>query len=406
MATRPQTEPPVPLADPAAVPTTARRAGRSPVEVLRDSAVFVSLVVLFALLSVFAENFLTAQNLENVLDQAVGLGIIATAGTLVIIAGGFDLSVGATFAMSGVVAAEVGSRVDPVLGLVCGLLCGVVVGLLNAVVVSGVRINPFIATLATSIVVRGLALALTGGALITVTDEAFAWPGTTEVAGLGLPTWILLAWAGAMGFLLWRTAFGRYIRACGGNEEAARLSGIRVGLVRGATLVISGLAAALAGVLAASEVATGQADAGVGLELTAVAAIVVGGTSIWGGEGAVWRTVVGVLLLALIGNGFNLLGIDPVYQQVVFGGEMVVDGAPLHPRPLGDRADGGVRAPDGAVQLDGSLGDPSPRLLLALRPPLEVVLPALHRPTPKRIFIFFPLSPLTRTRASIIIHDV
>jgi len=320
MAAGSTTEPRPPVPDtPQAGGVTADEGGRTPFEILRDSAVFVSLVVLFVLLSIFADNFLTWQNLRNVLDQSVSLGIIATAGTLVIIAGGFDLSVGAIFAMAGVIAAEVGNAVDPVLGLAAGLAVGVVVGLVNAFVVSGVRINPFIATLATSIVVRGLALALTGGMLITVTAESFAWPGTEEFLEVSLSSWIFLAWAALMGLLLWRTAFGRYIRACGGNEEAARLSGIRVGLVRGATFVISGLGAALAGVLAASEVATGQADAGVGLELTAVAAIVVGGTSIWGGEGAVWRTVVGVFLLALIGNGFNLLGIDPVYQQVVFG---------------------------------------------------------------------------------------
>jgi ribose transport system permease protein len=307
-----------PPADPAQVPTPAA-GGRGAIAVLRDSAVLVTLVLLFVLLSIFADNFLTAQNLRNVLDQAVSLGIIATAGTLVIVAGGFDLSVGAIFATAGVVAAEVATRVDPIVGLMAGLLSGLAIGLVNAITVSKVRINPFIATLASSIMVRGLALALSGGALITVEGDAFAWLGITRIADITLSSWIFLLWAGAMGFLLWRTAFGRYIRACGGNEEAARLSGIRVGQVRGATFLISGLGAALAGILAASEVSTGQADAGVGLELTAVAAIVVGGTSIWGGEGAVWRTMVGVFLLALIGNGFNLLGVDPVYQQVVFG---------------------------------------------------------------------------------------
>jgi ribose transport system permease protein len=307
-----------PPADHAQVPTPAA-GGRGAIAVLRDSAVLVTLVLLFVLLSIFADNFLTAQNLRNVLDQAVSLGIIATAGTLVIVAGGFDLSVGAIFATAGVVAAEVATRVDPIVGLMAGLLSGLAIGLVNAITVSKVRINPFIATLASSIMVRGLALALSGGALITVEGDAFAWLGITRIADITLSSWIFLLWAGAMGFLLWRTAFGRYIRACGGNEEAARLSGIRVGQVRGATFLISGLGAALAGILAASEVSTGQADAGVGLELTAVAAIVVGGTSIWGGEGAVWRTMVGVFLLALIGNGFNLLGVDPVYQQVVFG---------------------------------------------------------------------------------------
>lgn len=286
---------------------------------VRDYGVLISLVVLFAVLSLTADNFLGTDNLLNVLDQATGIGIIATAGTLVIIAGGFDLSVGAIFAITGVLAAKLAIGTDPVVGLVAGVLIGGALGLGNGLVVAGARINPFISTLASSFMIRGAALAITSGALITVSDPTFYEPGTAQLAGINWSTWIFLVWAAIMGFLLSRTTFGRHIYACGGNEEAARLSGIRVGMVRSATFVISGLAAGLAGVLAASEVATGQADAGVGLELTAVAAIVVGGTSIWGGEGAVWRTMVGVLLLALISNGFNLLSIDSVYQQVVFG---------------------------------------------------------------------------------------
>jgi ribose transport system permease protein len=288
---------------------------------LRDSAVLISLIVLFVVLSITADNFLSVDNLKNVLDQATSLGIIATAGTLVIVAGAFDLSVGSIFAMSGVIAAELATHGTSVgLALALGIASGAVLGVANGLFVSWVRINPFIATLATSIMIRGIALAITGGNLITVEKPSFAKLGNDEIATIKLSTWIFLAWALLMGFLLWRTVFGRYLKACGGNEQAARLSGIRVGAVRTAAFAISGLAAALAGILAASEISTGQADVGVGLELNAVAAIVVGGTSIRGGEGAVWRTMVGVLLLALIGNGFNLLSIDSVYQQVVYGG--------------------------------------------------------------------------------------
>ena len=286
---------------------------------LRDYVLPLALLALFVYLALFADNFLTKPNLLNVLDQATTLGIIATASTLVVICGGFDLSVGAIFAMSGVIAAELANHQSPAVGLTVGIACGAVFGLANAIAVAGVRINPFIGTLATSIIVRGLALAITGGALITVSATSFAKLGSDKFLGVRDGVWIFLLWALLMGFLLSFTRFGRYVRACGGNEEAARLSGVRVGLVRGATFVISGLSASLAGVLSASRVSTGQADVGVGLELTAVAAVVVGGTSIRGGEGAVWRTMVGVLLLALISNGFNLLGIDPVYQQVVYG---------------------------------------------------------------------------------------
>lgn len=287
----------------------------------RDFAVLISLVLVFVLLSIFAQNFLTTDNLKNVLDQATTIGIIATAGTLVIVSGAFDLSVGSIFAMSGVVAAELALHgMGSGLALVLGVASGAVLGLLNGVFVSGVGINPFIATLATSLVIRGAALAITGGNLITVNASAFAKLGNDQLASIKISTWIFLAWAGVMGFLLWRTVFGRYLKACGGNEQAARLSGIRVGGVRTWAFVLSGLSAGLAGVIAASQISTGQADVGVGLELTAVAAIVVGGTSIRGGEGAVWRTMVGVFLLALIDNGFNLLSISSVYQQVVYGG--------------------------------------------------------------------------------------
>ena len=288
---------------------------------LRDSAVLLSLIALFIALSIFADNFLTVDNLKNVLDQATALGIIATAGTLVIVAGAFDLSVGSIFAMSGVVAAELATHGTGVtLAIVAGIASGAVLGLINGLMVEGVRINPFIATLATSIIIRGLALAFTGGNLITADKPGFDNLGTNLIGSIKLSSWIFIAWALLMGFLLWRTVLGRYLKACGGNEQAARLSGVRVGNVRTLAFVISGLAAALAGVLAASQISTGQADVGVGLELNAVAAIVVGGTSIRGGEGAVWRTMVGVFLLALIGNGFNLLEIDSVYQQVVYGG--------------------------------------------------------------------------------------
>lgn len=305
-------------------PREGRTTRRPSLRRLSDYAVPIALVALFVVLSFTAENFLTSANLLNVLDQATTVGIVATAGTLVIIGGGFDLSVGSIFAMSGVIAAELANHVSPTVGILAGIAVGALLGLANAISVAGVRINPFIGTLATSIIVRGLALAITGGALITVPAASFGTLGSNQLLGVRYGVWIFLVWAAAMGFLLARTTLGRYVRACGGNEEAARLSGVRVGLVRGTTFVLSGLAASLAGVLSASRVSTGQADVGVGLELTAVAAVVVGGTSIRGGEGAVWRTMVGVLLLALISNGFNLLGIDPVYQQVVYGGIILV----------------------------------------------------------------------------------
>ncbi len=290
---------------------------------LRDYMVALTLLALFVGLSVSTDTFFTAQNLKNVLDQSTALGVIACAGTLVIIAGGFDLSAGSNFALSGVVAAEVGLHWSPVPGLIIGILAGAVVGLGNGILVSVVRINPFIATLGSAILIGGIALLITNGNLISLDpSSSFLSLGNGSYAGIKYSIWILLAFALVLGITLWRTTLGRYIYASGGNEEAARFSGVRVGLIRTTTFVVSGLAAGIAGVISASRIGTGQADAnsGVGIELTAVAAIVVGGTSIRGGEGAIWRTIVGVLLLGIIGNGFNLLGLDPVYQNIVYGG--------------------------------------------------------------------------------------
>jgi ribose transport system permease protein len=190
----------------------------------------------------------------------------------------------------------------------------------NGVVTTVGRINTFIATLATGIIISGVATLLTEGKLITVEDPAFATLGTEKLLGLKYSIWLLLAFTAACGFVLSRTTSGRAVYAAGGNPEAARLSGIRVNLVKGATFAISGLAAGVAGVLVASRVVTGQADAG-GLDLTfdALTAVVIGGTSILGGAGAVWRTVLGLMLLAMIANGFNLLGVDPMYQKVFTG---------------------------------------------------------------------------------------
>ena len=302
----------------AAGAATAERRGRRRFEV-RDLGILLAFLGLFVALSVATDRFLTQRNLLNILDQSAPLGIIACAVTICIIAGIFDLSTGAIFAVSAVVATKVANSADPYLGLVAGVLAGLGLGILNGILVHHTRINSFIGTLATSIVYRGIAILVTGGMIVTVTDEAFSGPGTSELLDAKYSVWIFAAFFALTAFLLARTTFGRYVYAVGGNPEAARLSGIRVGLVRGACFALSGFAAGLAGVLAASRTSSAQADLGMGLELSAIAAAVVGGTSILGGEGAVWRGVLGVLTLALIGNGFDLLSINTTYQQLVQG---------------------------------------------------------------------------------------
>jgi ribose transport system permease protein len=285
----------------------------------RDYAIVLAFAALFIALSVTSDVFLTSRNLLNILEQQAPLAIIACAGTMVVIAGGFDLSVGAIFAISGIVAAKI-ARLGPVeIGFVAGIAAGAGLGLVNGLIVTAGRVNSFIGTLASSLMLRGLAVLITGGLLITVSDETFTKLGQSSFLSAKISVYVLGAFALICAVLLHRTVYGRYVFAVGGNKEAARLSGIHVDRIICSTFVLSGLAAGIAGILAASRVATGQADAGGGLELAAIAAIVLGGTSIMGGEGAIWRTLVGVFLLALIGNGFNLLNINPTYQDVVSG---------------------------------------------------------------------------------------
>jgi ribose transport system permease protein len=213
---------------------------------------------------------------------------------------------------------------DPVIGIAAGVAVGGLCGLVNAVLITFGRVNAFVATLASGIMFRGVGLLLTSGMIVTVRDVEFQTLGQTRLLGVKYSVWLLAAFVALTWVLLSRTAFGRYVYAVGGNPEAARLSGLRIDVIRGATFLISGLSAGLAGVIVASRVAGAQADAGVGLELSAIAAAVIGGTSILGGEGAIWRTVLGVLLLAMITNGSNLLNVDPTYQQILQGAIIVV----------------------------------------------------------------------------------
>lgn len=287
---------------------------------LRDYGIVGAFVALVVAVSFASDAFLTTTNIFNILDQNAAIGIIACGFTLVLIAGGFDFSVGAVFAISGVVAAKLVPELGAGGALAAGALTGLAFGMVNGLIVTLVRINSFIATLATSIIISGLAVVITNASLISVSNENFP-----KIArnGIWLIKYSVFLWLGVaviLGCLLWRTAFGRQIYAVGGNSEAARLSGIRVNGVRLATFAICGATAGLGGIIEAARVATGQSDVGgISLVLTVVAAVVIGGNSILGGAGAIWRSVLGVLFLAVIGNAFNLLNLNPIYQQITQG---------------------------------------------------------------------------------------
>jgi ribose transport system permease protein len=277
-------------------------------------------VVLFLVLSVTSGPFLTTTNLLNILDQQSAILIMAAAGTLVLVGGGIDLSVGATYGLAGVVAAQVVLHTSPVVALAAAIAVGLVVGLVNGVVTTYFRINALIATLAVSFIVAGIASKVTNGNLLVLTDKpGFANVARSELLAVRSSIWIALLCLVVLGVLLSRTTFGRYLYAAGGNAEAARLAGVRINRVRIAAFMASGAAAAIGGVIDVSRVLSAQSTSGDQLTFTVLAAMVVGGTSILGGEGAVWRTSIGVLFIALVGNGFDLLGVDPLYQQITLG---------------------------------------------------------------------------------------
>jgi ribose transport system permease protein len=300
----------------AAQPSAARRIQ----SLIRRGGIVIPFIVTLVLLSFVSSSFLRFQNLANILDQQAGIIIVAAAGTLVLIAGGIDLSVGAIYGLAGATAAQLAASDSTPVGVAAAILVGLVIGLANGLVVTRFRINPLIGTLAMSFVVSGIGAIVTKGNLIVVFDHPdFQGFAATKIGGITSAAWMMIATAIAATILLSRTTFGRYIYAIGGNTEAARLGGVRVNTYRVITFALSGAAAALAGTLDASRVLSAQASSGSFLTFTVLTGIIVGGTSILGGEGSVPRTVIGCLFVALVANGFNLLGLDPFYQQITLG---------------------------------------------------------------------------------------
>jgi ribose transport system permease protein len=301
-------------------PYDLRRVMRGTSRLLLENGICVAFVLLFVTLCFSSGSFFTTTNLLNVLESNSEIGIVACAFTLVVVAAGLDLSVGAIFAFSGIVAGEVTIGVGVVPGLIAGIACGAALGAINGFMVTVGRINSFIATLAAGIVIRGLALVVTGGyRSLPSSDSGFTAIGRGDFLGIAWIVWIFAATALVCGLTLSRGRFGRSVSLVGINPVVARLSGIATERVRFMTFVASGLAAGLAGVIIASRSGQAGPEAGVGMELPVIAAVAIGGTSISGGEGAIWRTVLGVLFIGLVNNGLNLLGVDSRYQDLVLG---------------------------------------------------------------------------------------
>lgn len=290
---------------------------------LRDYGVVLIVVCLVVLLSFYANNFLTVRNFMNIADQNAHLFLVALGATLVIISGAFDLSAGQVLSVVVVVAAQWSYELsNPILGLLLALLLAVPIGMINGFIISRFQINSFLATLATGLILSGFALFAAGDQLLDLSqNRTFTWLGTTRLGGvvpLSLIVSILVF--AVLSFMLAWTKTGRHVFAVGANPEAARLSGVSIIRIRVFVYAVASTCAAIGALIYTSRTGVGRVVANAdSLTLSAIAAVVIGGTSISGGRGALWRTVVGVLLLALLQNAFNMLGIAPYWQTIVSG---------------------------------------------------------------------------------------
>lgn len=288
------------------------------VVVLKYGILF-ALVLLLVVPTVMYPAFWQPQNLLNILSQNAPVGIVAVGMTFVIIAGGFDLSVGSIYALAATVYASTALQGSLAKAAAFAILVGIVAGIVNGLLVSKLRVNAFVATLASGSIFSGAALLYSRGAPFVVYDEAFKVLGSGRWGPIPISVVLATVIFLAGGVLLHGTVYGRSIYAIGGNDQASRLSGLRVDLIRGSSFVLAGALAALAGMMIASRLGVGQADIGGTVALDAIAVVVVGGTSLMGGEGAVWRTAVGLLILAILNNLFFSLSVEPAWQLVAKG---------------------------------------------------------------------------------------
>jgi ribose transport system permease protein len=321
----------------AAAPKEMPRAGQVIRQFLSQFLSYVAVIALFVFFSIVAPNFFTMRSVLSLLLQTSAVTIMGIGVTFTIITGGIDLSIGSVIALSGTIAVMAAIAGVPIwLSMVIGILVGVVCGLLNGLMITALRLPPFIATLGMMMVARGVALTVT---------NANAWPAPEGFGDLGngtifrtgpsfpgipYPVLIMVAVALIFAFVLGKTRIGRYTYAVGSNEEAARLSGIQVPLVKVINYIFCGALAALVGIILASRMVTSQPNSAVGYELNAIAAAVIGGTSLMGGVGTILGTVVGSFIIGILNVGLTMAGANYFMQQIVIGlvviGAVTVDG--------------------------------------------------------------------------------
>jgi len=287
---------------------------------LGEQGLVVIFAIAFAVVSLTVPNFLTERNMLGLLQSVVTIGIVACTMMFCLASRDFDLSVGSIVAFSGMVAVMASNATGSIpLGLLIAVGFGTFVGFVNGVVIAKLKINALITTLATMQIVRGLALISSDGRAVGINDASFYQLALSKFLGVPTPIWVMVALFIIFGFVLNRTVFGRNTLAIGGNPEASRLAGVNVDWMRIWIFTLQGLVCAIAGILLASRITSGQPNAATGLELSVISACVLGGVSLAGGRAAITGVIVGVLILGIAENVMNLLNIQAFYQYVVRG---------------------------------------------------------------------------------------
>ncbi|RWG04138.1 ABC transporter permease [Mesorhizobium sp.] len=296
-------------------------------ELIRQFSIVLVFFLIVAFFSFASQYFLTWPNWLNLVRQSSINGILAIGVTFVILTKGIDLSVGSVMALTGMIAASLVTDTNEhfvLWGVLAGLAVGAALGLVNGVLVAAIKVPPFVVTLGMLSVARGLTLIFSDGRPIPNLSDAFTWIGAGQVAYVPVPILVLLLVFLIGWTVLNYTTFGRYVYAVGGNEKAARTSGVSTRIIVGSTYVISGLLAGLAGIVLSARTTAALPQAGIGYELDAIAAVVIGGTSLAGGRGSLLGTLIGALIIGTINNGMDLMGVSSYYQQVLKGTIIVV----------------------------------------------------------------------------------
>ena len=308
--------------------TSRRPTSANLMEATRDYGIFLVFAVAFLGMSIVEPKFRSEGNLVNLLRQNAVIGIMACGMTFAILLGGLDLSVGAVAAASSVVCAKViiylvgdgaAEQWQIAVGVVAGVLVGLLVGLVNGALIAWVGVNPFVSTLGTMTILRGILYVWTNATPLFGVPLSFTKVGLGSTLGIPNPFWVFLAVAIVTWVLLSRMRFGHYVYAVGGNAVAAARMGIDVRRVRLLVYVITAVCASIAGIILVGQTATGQPAGALGYELTAIAAVIVGGASLSGGQGRMMGTIVGVFLLGVVSNALNLFGVSPFWQPVATG---------------------------------------------------------------------------------------